>query len=212
MKLFIGNKNYSSWSFRAWIGLRAAGIEFEEHVRLLDQVPGNAHLREFSPSGLVPVLVDGDLTIWESLAILEYAADAFGGRGLWPESRTNRALARSVAHEMHAGFAALRKSCPMNIRRPPRSIELSDAVRRDVARIETIWRGCLERSGGPFLFGGFTAADAMYAPVVNRFQTYKLSEAPHVERYGEAMNGLDAWQEWEKAAIAEPWTIEAEEV
>ena len=212
MKLFIGNKNYSSWSFRPWIAMKAQGIEFEEILIPFDDDARNPKFREFSPTGKVPTLVDGDLTVWESLAILEYLADRFPQKAFWPQEAKARATARAVASEMHAGFGALRNACPMNIRRPVRAIEVDEAVRGDVARIEELWAGCLEASGGPFLFGEFCNADAMYAPVVNRLEIYALSGHPAVAAYTAAMKAHPAWIEWEAASRAEPWIVPAEEV
>lgn len=212
MRLYIGNKNYSSWSFRPWLAMRVAGIDFEEVLIPFDDDAGNPKFREFSPTGKVPVLVDGKLTLWESLSILEYLAEKYADSALWPEAPDARALARSAVAEMHGGFSALRAECPMNMRRAPAVINVSDAVRGDVARIEKLWAACLERSGGPFLFGRFTNADAMYAPVVNRLEIYELSDHPAVLAYRQAMQGLDAWREWDEAARAEPWTVPADEV
>lgn len=212
MRLYIGNKNYSSWSFRPWIALKAKGVDFEETLIPFNDDAGNPLFREFSPTGKVPVLVDGDLTVWESLAILEYLADIHPGRGFWPADRAARARARSIANEMHGGFTALRNACPMNIRRPVSPIADAPRVASDVARIERIWEECLDRSGGPFLFGEFCNADAMYAPVVNRLEVYALSDHPAVVAYRAAMKALPAWVEWETAARAEPWIVPADEV
>ncbi len=212
MRLYIGNKNYSSWSMRPWIAMRAKGIDFEEELIPFNDDAGNPKFREFSPTGKVPVLVDGEVRVWESLAILEYLHDKFPDSGLWPESIATRAAARAFASEMHAGFNALRATCHMNIRRPVRAIEVGEGVRRDVARIEELWRDCLDVWGGPFLFGEFCNADAMYAPVVNRLETYALSEHPAVVAYTKAMKATPAWIEWEEASRAEPWTLPAEEI
>lgn len=212
MRLYIGNKNYSSWSFRPWLAMRAARIDFEEVLIPFDDDAGNPKFREFSPTGKVPVLVDGELTLWESLSILEYLAEKYADSALWPKEPRARAVARSAAAEMHGAFSALRAECPMNMRRAPAAITVSDGVRRDVERIERLWASCLERSGGPFLFGGFSNADAMYAPVVNRLEIYRLSDHPAVLAYRGAMQGLDAWREWNDAARAEPWTVPADEV
>jgi glutathione S-transferase len=211
MRLYIGNKNYSSWSFRPWIAMKAKGVAFEEFLIPFDDEGGNPKFKEFSPTGKVPVLVDGKTSIWESLSILEYLHDRYPRWGFWPSDDLTRAHARSVASEMHGGFGALRSACPMNLRRPVRAIEVSDAVRRDVARIEEIWSGCLEAHGGPFLYGEFCNADAMFAPVVNRLEKYALSDHPAVKSYSRAMKGLSAWQEWEAAALAEPWIVPADE-
>jgi len=214
--LVIGNRNYSSWSLRPWIALRHGGIEFDDKLALLDfdgdGTSNNEHLAEFSPAKRVPVLFHGAIHVWESLAILEYAAETWPAAQLWPADKAARAHARTVANEMHAGFMALRSECPMNMRRPVRAIEVSEGVRGDVVRIEAMWRDCLECSGGPFLFGAFSNADAMYAPVVNRFHTYDLTSDKAARGYMERMVALPAWQEWEQAARTEPWVIEAEEV
>ncbi|WP_020594489.1 glutathione S-transferase family protein [Kiloniella laminariae] len=212
LKLIIGNKNYSSWSFRPWIALKVKRIEFIEELSPFDFTAGNPDFAKFSPSKKVPVLQDNDLTVWESLAILEYLAECFPEAGLWPEDRADRAWARAIANEMHGGFMSLRSECPMNMRRAVRAIPISEATGRDVQRIVDIWRECLEHSGGPFLFGDFTNADAMFAPVVNRIAVYELSDDPDIIRYSEAMMKLPAWQEWEAAGKAEPWTVEEEEV
>ena len=211
LELIIGNKNYSSWSFRPWIALKAKGIPFKETLSPFDEATDSAHFLEFSPTKKVPVLKDGDSVVWESLAILEYLADLYPEHGFWPTDRMMRARARSISSEMHAGFAALRMECSMNMRREVRAIEVSEAARRDVARIEAIWESCLAASGGPFLFGEFTNADAMFAPVVNRLHRYELSKTRAVLRYSEAMTALPAWQEWETAGKAEPWIVEADE-
>ncbi len=210
MKLIIGNKNYSSWSFRPWLAMRVAGIDFEEQLVPFDFEGGNREIRRLSPTGKVPCLVDGALVIPESLAILEYAAEI--APELWPADRADRALARAISCEMHAGFPALRSECPMNMKRAPAPHDVSAGVRADVARIEAIWQDCLDRSGGPFLFGSFTNADAMFAPVVNRLEVYALSRHKAVAAYTEAMKALPAWQEWERAARAEPWFVAEDEV
>ena len=210
MELIIGNKNYSSWSFRPWLAMKVAGIPFEERLIRFDFATGNRAIREASPTGRVPCLIDGDLVIPESLAIMEYAAEI--EPALWPAARAARARARAVSSEMHAGFAALRNACPMNMRRPPAPLEVSNDVRADIARIETIWQDCLDASGGPFLFGAFSNADAMFAPVVNRLEIYALSRHKAVLAYGEAMKALPAWKEWERAGRAEPWIVAEDEV
>lgn len=211
MRLYIGNKNYSSWSFRPWIAMKAKGIEFEEVLIPFNDEGGNPKFREFSPTGKVPTLVDGDLTVWESLAILEYLADRFPDKGFWPADQRARAIARAVANEMHGGFGGIRNECPMNMRREIRAIEVSDQVRRDVARIEQLWSDCLDRHGGPFLFGEFSNADAMFAPVVNRLEKYDLSSSEAVLAYRKAMKSHPAWIEWEEAALKEEWIVPADE-
>ncbi len=211
MKLFVANKNYSSWSFRPWLALRVKNISFDEVFVPFDMPNGNPEFAKFSPTNKVPVLQDGDLTVWESLAILEYLADRFPSAGLWPGGTADRAMARSVASEMHTGFLALRSECPMNMRREHKALQVSDGVHRDVRRITEIWRDCLDRSGGPFLFGGFTNADAMFGPVVNRLAIYRLSDDPAVRSYSESMTSLPAWNEWQEAGRAEPWIVEEDE-
>ena len=212
MRLYIGNKNYSSWSFRPWIAMRVKEIDFEEILVPFEDEIGNPKFKEFSPTGQVPCLVDGDLTVWESLAILEYIADRFPEANLWLNEISARAVARSAANEMHSGFNHLRNECHMNIRREPSTIEVSDGVRKEVARVEQLWAECLEKSGGPFLFGEFTNADAMFAPVVNRLEVYRLSNHEAVQAYTNAIKSLPAWQEWETASRAEPWIVEADEM
>jgi len=211
-ELFIGNKNYSSWSFRPWIALRHKNIPFRETLVPFDFENGNPDLAAFSPSMKVPVLKDGDLTVWDSLAILEYVAECFPDKGLWPQERAARAFARSISAEMHSGFGALRDACPMNMRRPVETLGVSDAVKADVRRILSIWSECLATSGGPFLFGDFTVADAMYAPVVSRFATYSLSDDPVFARYHAAMAGTEAWLAWEAEALKETWIVAVDEI
>lgn len=211
MKLIIGNKKYSSWSFRPWIAMRVKGIAFAEELIPFDDDAGNPAIKAATPAGKVPVLVDGDLAVWESLAILEYLAERFPEARLWPEDIAARAQARSMAHEMHGGFMALRSECPMNMAREKRPIAVSDGVRRDVARIEQLWSEALSASDGPFLFGDFSNADAMFAPVVNRLEIYALTTHEAVARYSAAMKALPAWAEWQAAGRAEPWIVEADE-
>ncbi|MXN47661.1 glutathione S-transferase [Shinella kummerowiae] len=209
--LYVGNKNYSSWSFRPWIALEAAGVPFKDKVIPFDFPAGNPDIRKVSPTGKVPVLYHGAVRVWESLAIIEYAAELFPDKGIWPEDVAARAEARAISMEILSGFHALRNTCPMNIRRKPGTVDLSDGVRNDVARIETIWKTALTRSGGPFLFGAFSAADAMYAPVVNRFEAYCLTTDETVLAYMARMKAHPAWQTWEVAARAEPWIVPEDE-
>jgi len=210
LKLVIGNKNYSSWSFRPWIGLRAAGIRFDEEViPLYVDAASKAQILAHSPAGKVPILIDGDVRVWESLAILEYAAEKFRDAHLWPSESKARAHARAISSEMHAGFVPLRGECGMNMWRPPAKKDLSPDAQANVARIQTIWAETRARygAGGPFLFGKFTAADAMYAPVVSRFETYAIDVSAPVADYMRAMIALPAWQEWRRAALNETWVI-----
>ena len=210
--LYIGNKNYSSWSFRPWIAMREIGIPFEEKLVPFDFEAGNPAFASFSPTNKVPVLKHGEITVWESLAILEYLADLFPDTSLWPARPGIRAHARSVSAEMLGNFTALRSECPMNMRREPSAIDISAAARRDIARVERIWRECLDAHGGPYLYGAFSAADAMYAPVVNRLDIYQLAQDSRVRDYMAAIKALPAWQEWEQAGRGEPWIVEEDEV
>jgi glutathione S-transferase len=211
LKLVIGNKNYSSWSMRPWLALRASNIAFEEiFIPLYTGDADKKRILSFTHSGKVPALIDGDVTIWDSLAIIEYLAERFPQARLWPEERADRAHARSISAEMHSGFAALRNECGMNLHRPVGAIALSADARADIARVQQIWSECRERHGksGPFLFGSFGGADAMFAPVVHRFRTYEIAVAPQVRRYMDAMMSLPAFAEWTSAGLAETLIIE----
>lgn len=211
LRLVIGNKNYSSWSMRPWLALRANDIAFEEvFIPLYTGEADKARIIGFSRSGKVPILIDGDVTVWDSLAIIEYLAERFPAIRLWPEDRAGRAHARSIAAEMHSGFAALRHECGMNLHRPVSAIGLSADARADIARVKQIWTECRARYGksGPFLFGAFSGADAMFAPVVHRFRTYAIEVEPAVQDYMDNMMSLPAFQEWTKAGLAETIVIE----
>jgi glutathione S-transferase len=211
LKLVIGNKNYSSWSMRPWLALRANNIAFEEiFIPLYTGDADKKRILSFAGSGKVPALVDGDVTVWDSLAIIEYLAERFPEMRLWPEDRAQRAHARSISAEMHSGFAALRNECGMNLHRPVGAISLSAEAHADIARIQQIWTACRERYGksGPFLFGAFSGADAMFAPVVHRFRIYAIPVAPEVRRYMDAMMSLPAFAEWTSAGLAETLIIE----
>src|SRR3954469_18273486 len=188
LTLVIGNKNYSSWSMRPWIALKACNIAFEEvQIPLYTGDADKQRILKFSGSGKVPVLVDGDITVWDSLAIIEYAAERFPQAQLWPADRARRAHARSVSAEMHSGFTALRNECGMNLHRPAGAKALSADAHADIARIQESWAECRARYGkrGPYLFGGFSGADAMYAPVVHRFRTCAMEVTPAVRDYME---------------------------
>jgi len=211
LTLYVGNKNYSSWSFRPWIAMEAAGVPFKDVVIPFDFAAGNPEFRKLSPTGRVPVLHHGEVRVWESLAIIEYVAELFPEAGIWPKDRAARAEARAISMEMLSGFRALRGACPMNIRRAPGEIDLPEGVSDDVARIEAIWKAALARSGGPFLFGAFSAADAMYAPVVNRFKIYRLTKDEAVLAYMARVKAHPAWQKWQAAALAEPWIVPEDE-
>ena len=209
--LYIGNKNYSSWSFRPWIGLRVAAIPFEERLVPFDMAQGNVAFKAFSPSGKVPVLVEDGITIWESLAILDHMARKHQDSGLWPHDPVMRSRAMAMSAEMLFSFQALRTACPMNMRRPRREIALTPAILSDVARIQTLWSESLALSGGPFLLGGFSIADAMFAPVVNRLDVYGFKTSPDTSAYMDRMKALPAWRDWEAAGRAEPWIVEEDE-
>jgi glutathione S-transferase len=206
LTLVIGNYNYSSWSLRAWLALRMAGLEFETVRIPLYQADTRSRILAHSAAGTVPVLKRGALVLSESLAICEYAAELAPAARLWPESREVRAQARSVATEMHGGFPAVRRSLPMNfLGRAKRTPPLDEEARAQVGRIEALWSGCrrLHGDGGPFLFGPFTVADAMYAPVVSRFRTYGVLLDAEVQAYVEAVSALPAMQEWGAHAARE---------
>jgi len=211
LKLVIGNKNYSSWSMRPWLALRATNIAFEEiSIPLYTGDADKQRILGFTHSGKVPVLIDGGVTIWDSLSIIEYAAERFPQAGLWPEDRAARAHARSISAEMHSGFVALRNECGMNLHRPVHAIALSDDARANIDRVQQIWMECRGRYGksGPFLFGSFGAADAMFAPVVHRFRTYAIPTEPETQAYMDTMLALPAFREWTNAALAETLVID----
>ncbi|MBN9039727.1 MAG: glutathione S-transferase [Rhizobiales bacterium 62-47] len=210
MKLVIGNKNYSSWSMRPWVALRAANIAFDEiFIPLYTGAADKQRILDVTGSGKVPALIDDDVTVWDSLAIIEYVAEKFPTARLWPEERAARAHARSISAEMHSGFAALRNECGMNLHRAVAAKVLSDSARADIARVQQIWTECRARYGrsGPFLFGQFSGADAMYAPVVHRFRTYAIEVSPPVRAYMDTMQALPAFAEWTAAGLAETVVI-----
>ena len=212
--LYIGNKNYSSWSLRGWLMVKASGIAFEEILIRLRQSNTKAEVLRHSPSGRVPALVHGDISVWESMAIGEYLAELFPDANLWPRNRAARAVARSVSTEMHAGFTPLRNHFPMNVRSSFPNRASTPEVQADIDRITAIWHDCRTRfgKGGPFLFGDhFTNADAMYAPVVSRFRTYKVDLDRGAQAYCDAVWSLPPMQEWAAAAKNEPWVIEDSE-
>jgi glutathione S-transferase len=211
MLLIIGNKNYSSWSLRPWIAMKVAGIAFEERLISLNDPDFKRSVSAVGRNGKVPALDDGGVHVWETLAILEYLADKFPRAGLWPADPRARGHARAIAAEMHAGFQALRQECPMNFWRPVKRRELSADARANAARIDAIWAECLERYGGPFLFGAFGAADGMYAPVVSRFHTYAVEVGARSRAYMDAVMALPAWREWKEAALQEPWVLPEDE-
>ncbi len=212
LKLYIGNKNYSSWSMRPWVLLKQAGIEFEEVMLRFDSFDADSKFKQtispISPTGRVPALVDGDLAVWDTLAIAEYAAEKFPAKNLWPTNLNARATARSVCAEMHSGFTGLRGNCPMNI-----EAHLSDigalvwrdkpAVRSDVQRIVQMWEGLLSTHGGPMLFGDFSVADAYFAPVCMRLKTYALPVPQTIAEYVNRVCELSAVKDWVADALVE---------
>jgi glutathione S-transferase len=214
LHLLIGNKNYSSWSFRPWLAMKVAGITFDETLISFDAADFKTRVTALGSPGLAPVLSDGDVHVWESLAILEYLAEKFPAAGLWPKHSAARAHARAIASEMHAGFVTLRRHLPMNIARPVKFRALNAGAAKDLARIDAIWNECRSKYGssGPFLFGSFGAADAMFAPVVWRFHTYAVEVSSTALGYMRAMMALPSWNEWRDAARRETWVVAEDEV
>lgn len=209
LTLVIGNKNYSSWSLRPWLALKQAGIPFREIPVSLYTETSRAEIKKYSPSGKVPALIDGAMTVWESLAICEYLADKFPEKQLWPADAAARAVARSVATEMHAGFSALRTHMSMNCRKHLPGKGRTPEVLRDIARITALWNDARARfgKGGDFLFGKFSIADAMYAPVALRFVTYAVELDPVSAAYVKTITALPAIQQWVADARAETEVI-----
>jgi glutathione S-transferase len=212
-KLIIGNKNYSTWSLRAWLLLREAGIEFEEHRILLDTPDTAAEIAAVSPAGKVPVLQLGELAVWDSLAIAETLAERWPEKQLWPADVEARAFVRSISAEMHSGFAMLRECMPMNCRAMGRIVPLPDALTNDIDRIIAIWSECHRRFSGDsgWLFGDFSIADAMFAPVVLRFRTYGINLPESAGFYPHRILESEAVQEWLAAAECEVEVIDADE-
>jgi glutathione S-transferase len=204
--IVIGNKNTSSWSLRGWLALKHAGVDFEEILVPMRQPDTRARILRHSPSGKVPTLLHKGAVIWESLAIGEFLAETYPKARFWPADAGARALARAVSAEMHAGFAPLRANMPMDMRGRYPGEGMTDEVAADIARIGEIWRGCRERHGaaGPYLFGHFTVADAMFAPVASRFVTYRVALDPVSAAYRDAVMSMKAVEEWRRAAEREP--------
>ena len=213
MKLVIGNKNYSSWSLRSWLLLKEAGIDFEEHRILMDTDEFAAEVARYSPAGFVPVLLIEDRAVWDTLAIAETVAEMYPDKGLWPGDPVARAHARSISAEMHSGFAALREAMPMNCRAMGRKVTLSDEVAADIDRIFAIWTDCHHRYGddGNWLFGDFSIADAMFAPVVLRFRTYGINLSASASVYPARLLESEAMQDWLLESESETEVISREE-
>lgn len=212
MKILIGNKNYSSWSLRPWLVLAHFAIPFDEEVLPLSGEGWKARLQTRSPSGRVPVLLDGDLVVPETIAIIEYLADTHPHKPIWPADTASRAMARSASAEMHGGFSQLRNLAPMNLRAShPGRVAVEDVV-DDLARLETLWGGLLRRSGGPFLFGEFCAADAMFAPIATRLRTYAIPHEGALAAYVDAIHELPAFKMWHQAALGETDIVEDDEI
>ncbi|WP_088282465.1 glutathione S-transferase family protein [Ideonella sp. A 288] len=220
MQLYIGNKNYSSWSMRPWVLMRQFGLPFEEVMVRFDSFDAQSRFKQVvgkvSPTAKVPVLVDGDLVVWDTLAIAEYLAERFPDRGLWPADRAARARARSLCAEMHSGFGALRSHCPQNIEASlpeigAKVLAEQPGVRADLARLISMWTEALTSSGGPFLFGAFSIADAFYAPVVGRLRTYGLPLSAAVKAYVDSVWASDGVAAWVGDALAERDFLDFEE-
>ena len=214
LTLVIGNKNYSSWSLRPWLAMTVGKIPFTEKLITLFDDEWDAEIAKVSPTKKVPVLIAGDLVIAETIAIMEYAAEQYPDANLWPADAKARAMARSVSAEMHAGFTALRTHMPMNIRGHHPGRGMGEGVADDIKRIEQIWSACRTRfgAGGDFLFGHFTNADAMFAPVVSRFTTYAAPVSGESRAYMEAVQALPAMKAWSDAGRAEPWVVGEDEI
>ncbi len=210
--LLIGNCNYSSWSMRPYMALKMAGIAFDLKLVRLNTPAFAATVRKYSKAARVPVLVVNKQSIWDSLAILEYAAEL--KPLLWPSNRMARAMARSVCAEMHSGFQALRNECPVNIRRAPKAVKLSPNATANIKRIEEIWVQCRKSygKGGPFLFGKFSNADAMFAPIASRMITYNIKLSKMSADYVNAVLSTSAYQSWKEMALREPWIVAEDEV
>ncbi len=216
--LIVGNKNYSSWSLRPFMAMAMAEIPFEDKVIPFGQPIGNAKftkaIKRYSSAGLVPVLVHKGISIWDTMAIMEYLAETWPDKNLWPKNKAARALARSACAEMHSGYRNLRDACPMNLRRDIKPVPMNEGVLKEVERIEALWRQCRKAygKGGPFLFGKFGIADAMFAPVVTRFDTFDIKVAADTQHYMNAVLATPAFHEWKAAALKEKWTVAEDEV
>lgn len=214
LHLVIANKAYSSWSMRPWVAMKAQGVAFRETVICLQRPDTAEQIAKYSAAGKVPVLKHGDITVWESLAILDYLTDTLPSHAWWPEDHAARAMARSISAEMHAGFTNLRSAMPMNVRRTILGRERTAEVDKDIARIQAVWGDARAKfgQGGPFLFGKFSNADAMYAPVVTRFKTYGVKLDAVSQAYADAILAHPAVRQWYADAEAESWVIEKYEL
>jgi glutathione S-transferase len=210
LTLVVGNQNYSSWSLRPYLALKHVGVPFDVVVVPLRQTDTASSIGKHSPAGRVPILRHGDVTVWDSLAICEYLADVFPEAKLWPADRVARARARSISAEMHSGFVALRSALPMNVRAVKAPRPLDADITKDIERVKAIWRDCRKEfgAGGPFLFGSFGNADAMFGPVVSRFRTYGVALEGAEKAYAEAVWQSPEMADWIVASKAEPWGIE----
>lgn len=214
LHLIIGNKAYSSWSMRPWLAMTALGLSFKETVLPLFEPDTSPTIKKYSGAGKVPVLVHGGITVWDSLAILEYLADAFYDKPFWPTDPHARAVARAVSAEMHSGFQPLRQAMSMNLRKTFPAKPPAPEVQDNIDRIQALWAECRATfgAGGPFLFGAFSNADAMYAPVVTRFKTYSVKLDPVSQAYSDAVLAHPAVRQWYADAAREKWVIEKYEV
>lgn len=212
--LVMGNKNYSSWSLRPWLVMKHLELDFDEVVIALKQEGFKEKILSYSKAGKVPILKTGDFSISESLAICEYLNDCYPDKGLWPANLLERALARSVAAEMHSGFFTIRNEMPMNIRRLVDDFSITPECKLEVERVKEIWQTCLDKKtqAGPFLFGGFSIADAMFAPIVWRFNSYGVALEGALKEYSEAIQNFAPMKQWVTAAEDEAWVIEEAEV
>lgn len=208
LKLVIGNKNYSSWSLRAWLYLKASHLDFEEIRLPLFTGQWETEIQQYTPAGKVPVLLDGELTIWDSFAIMEYVHEQYPDTVGWPSDRLARAHARSIAAEMHSGFMAIREELPQNLKvcQQRSRDDFSSVARSEIHRVESLWRDCLERYGGPWLCGAFSIADVMYVPVALRFVTYGIQLTGAAQEFVAAVRAFSPVQEWIAAAIEEEET------
>ncbi|MEM9117576.1 MAG: glutathione S-transferase family protein [Cyanobacteria bacterium P01_F01_bin.56] len=209
LRLIIGNKNYSSWSLRAWLFLKQSQIEFEEIKLALFTQQWEAEIKRYTPAGKVPVLLDGDIAIWDTMAIMEYVRENFPNPVGWPSDRATRAHARSIANEMHSGFMAIREELPQNLRVcQQRSLDdFSSTARNEIQRVETLWQDCFERYGGPWLCGEFSIADVMYVPVALRFVTYGIQLEPTAQQFITLAQALEPVKAWYQDAEAEAETL-----